>query len=76
MLFHLVIQIHHMQDVQQLALILMKSFHLYIKDGSWIHFNSIVLQYVFCQAFLVLILDAHEFLKRFFVICPSFQAGH
>ena len=74
MLLHLIIQIHHMQDVQQLALILMKSFYLYIKDGSRVHFYSIVLQYVFCQAFLVLILDAHEFLESLFVICPSFQA--
>src|SRR5699024_11045767 len=48
----LVIQVDHMKDIQKLALVLVKSLSLHVKDGTWIHFHSIVLQDVFCQAHL------------------------
>jgi hypothetical protein len=43
MLFDLVIEIHNMKDIQQLTFVLMKTFHLHIKDGIRIYINSIVL---------------------------------
>ena len=42
-ILQLVIQIHHMKDVHQLALILMKPLYLYVKDGPGIHFDPVVL---------------------------------
>ena len=68
MLFDLVVQIHHMQNVHQLTFVLMQTFYLYIKDGTRIYFNAVVFLDVFCQTQLVLIFDLHEFLLCFWII--------
>ncbi|SCH33629.1 Uncharacterised protein [uncultured Clostridium sp.] len=73
MLFDLIIQIHHMQDVQQLTLVLMQSLNLYIEDGARVYGDTVVLLDVFRQTHLVLILDVHEFLLRLLVVCVDFQ---
>ena len=59
-LLDLVVQIHDMKDVQELSLILVETFYLYVKDGSRIHFNAVVLPDIFCQTHFVLVLDLHE----------------
>ena len=74
----LVIQVHDMQDIQQLALVFMQSLDLYIKNRTGIHVNAVVLGNVFCQADLVLIFDVHEFLLILVVIHEGlklFQLG-
>ena len=68
MILDLVVQIHNMQNVQQLTLILMQTLYLYIEDGSRINIDSVVLLDVFCKTQLVLILDVHEFLLSLLVI--------
>ena len=46
----------------------MQTFYLYIKDGTRIYFNAVVLLDVFCKTQLVLIFDLHEFLLCFWII--------
>ena len=60
MLLDLIVQIHDMQDVQELAFVLVETFYLYVKDGSRVHVNAVVLLDIFCQAYFVLVLDLHE----------------
>ena len=57
-----------MQNIQKLSLVLMKSLNLYIKDGTRIYFDAIVLFNIFCQAYLILVFNVHKFLLTFFVI--------
>ena len=68
MLLQIVIQVHHVQDVEQLALVLMQTLYLHIEDGSRIHIDAVVLLDILCQTHLVLILDVHKFLLCFLVI--------
>ena len=46
----------------------MESLYLYVKDGTGINLNSVVLQNIFCQTDLILVLDVHELLLGFLVI--------
>ena len=62
-----------MQDVHQLALIFVKPFYLYVKDGTRIHVNPVVFLNVFCQADLVLVLDIHELLPALFIVRINLQ---
>ena len=62
MRLELVIQVHHMEDVQQLALVLMQALHLHVKNGARVYFNAVVLTDILCQAQLILIFDVHELL--------------
>ena len=64
----LVVQIDNMQDVQELAFVLVKSLNLYIKDGVWVYFYAIVLEDVFSQTLFVPELNVHEFLECFLII--------
>ena len=59
---------HHMQDVKQLTLIFMQSLNLYIKDGTGIHLNAVVLQNIFRKTYLVLVLNIHKFLLCLLII--------
>ena len=73
MLLDLVVQIHHMQDVQQLALVLMETLYLHVEDGARIYGDSVVLQDVFRQTHLVLVLDIHELLLGLLVVRVNLQ---
>ena len=73
MILDLVVQIHHMQNVHQLTLVLMETFYLYIEDGSRIYIDAVVLFDVFCQTNLVLILDVHKFLLRLRIVHINFH---
>ena len=43
MLLQFVIQVHYMQNIEQLSLVLMQTLYLYIEDGSGIYFDTVVL---------------------------------
>ena len=43
MLLQFVIQVHYMQNIKQLSLVLMQTLYLYIEDGSGIYFDTVVL---------------------------------
>ena len=75
MLLQFVIQVHYMQNIEQLSLVLMQTLYLYIEDGSGIYFDTVVLQNIFCQTYFVLVLDVHEFLLCLLVIRIYLQAG-
>ena len=62
MLLDLIVEIHYVQDVKKLSLVLMETLDLYIKDGSGIHLYPVVILDIFCQTNLVFILDIHELL--------------
>lgn len=53
----------------------MQTLYLYVKDGSWIHFDTVVLTDIFCKANLVLIFDVHEFLLSFFIVRINAKPG-
>ena len=73
MLLDLIVQIDHMQDVQQLSLVLMQTFDLYIKDGVRVYFHAVMLQDILGQTFFVAIFNVHEFLQRFLIIRIDLQ---
>ena len=76
MLLQFIIQIHYMKDIQKLPLVLVETLHLYIKDGSGIHFDIVVLQDILGKAHLVVILDIHELLLSLIVVRIDLQAGN
>ena len=43
MLLDLVVQIHHMEDVEELSLVLVETFYLHVKDGAGIYLDTVVL---------------------------------
>ena len=51
-----------MQDVEELSLVLMQSFDLYVENRAGIHFHAVVLEDVLGQTDFVLVLDVHELL--------------
>ena len=67
-LFDLVVQVHHVQDIHQLTLVFVQTFDLHVKDGSGIHFDAVVLQDIVRKADLVLVLDVHELFPGLLVI--------
>ena len=73
--FQSIIQIHNVEDVQQLALILMKTLHLYVKNRTGIHFHTVMLQNVIGKAHFILILDIHELLLRYFILGIDLKAA-
>ena len=75
-LFELVIQVHNMQDVEELSLVLVQSLDLYVEDRSGIDFDSVVLEDVLGQTDFVLVLDVHELLLRLGVIRIDLQFLH
>ncbi|GFI29800.1 hypothetical protein IMSAGC013_01187 [Lachnospiraceae bacterium] len=78
MLFNLIVQIHHMQNVQKLALVLMETFYLHIKNGTGIYLNAVMLADILCQTQFILVFNIHKFLLRFLIVCIDrqfFQMG-
>ena len=69
MVFDLVVQIHDMEDVQELAFVLMKPLYLYIKNGPRVNINAVMLFDVFCKTQLVLVFNIHELLLCLRVVC-------
>ena len=57
-----------MENVHQLALILMKPLDLHVENGSRVHVNAVILLYISGKAQLVLVLDVHKFLLEFRII--------
>ena len=75
-LLDLVIQIHDMQDVQELTFVFVETFYLNVEDGSGIDFNTVVLQDIFRKADFVLVLDVEEFLSGSLVIRIDPELSH
>ncbi len=70
-----IVQIHHMENVQKLSLVLVKPLYLHVKDGPRIYVNAIVLFDIFRKANLVSVFDVHELLLSLLVIHIDFQLG-
>ncbi len=68
MLLDFIIQIHNVQDIQQLPFIFVQTFHLYVKDRTRVYVDTVVLFDIFCQTDLILVFDVHKFMLRFFII--------
>ena len=75
MLLDLIVQIHNVQNIQQLTLIFVKSLDLHIKDGRRIHIDSIIFFDIFCKAYLVLIFDLHKFFSCALIIYQRLQVA-
>ena len=60
MLFDLVVQVHDMQDVEELSLILVETFYLHVENGARVNIDAVVFLDIFRQAYFVLVLDLHE----------------
>ena len=56
----LIVDEHHVKDVQQLALVLMQTLDLDVEDGARIHVDAVVLLDIIREAQLVAVLDVHE----------------
>ena len=54
----------------------MKPLYLHVEDGSGIHVDAVVLLDVFCQAYLVLVLDIHKLLLTSLVVGVNLQLLH
>ena len=75
MLFDLIIQIHDVQYIQKLTLVLMQTFYLNIKDRTRIYINSIMLLDILCKANFILVFDLHELTSCLFILNQWFQLG-
>ena len=75
MLLDLIVQIHNVQNIQQLTLVFVKSLHLHIKDRGRIHIDSIIFFDIFCKAYFVLILDLHKFFSCALIIHQRLQVA-
>ncbi|OQA22761.1 MAG: hypothetical protein BWY61_01567 [Firmicutes bacterium ADurb.Bin354] len=73
MILELVIQMHNIQDIEQLPLIFVQTLNLYVKYGSGIDINSVMLLDIFCKANFVLILDIHELALSLFIISINLE---
>lgn len=60
-----------MENIHQLALVLMETLYLHIEDRSWIYVNAVVLLDVLCKTDLILVLDLHKLLLAFLVLCTG-----
>ena len=49
-----------MENIHQLALVLMETLYLHIEDRSWIYVNAVVLLDVLCKTDLILVLGLPE----------------
>ena len=68
MFLELIVQIHDMKDVHELTLILVQALNLYIKYRSGIDLDTVMLENVLGQSYLVLVLDVHELMLRLLVV--------
>ena len=57
-----------MQNVKQLAFVLMQTFYLYIEYRMRVYFNTIVLLNILRKTNFILEFDIHKFLLCFFII--------
>ena len=73
MLLDLVVQIHDMQDIQELTFVLMQTLHLHVEDRARVNVNSVVLLDIFCKTYFVLILDLHELASCALILHIRFQ---
>ena len=73
MLFDLIVQIHDMQDVEELTFILMQTFYLHIENRARVNINTVVLFDIFRKADFVLILDLHKLASCTVIIYIWFQ---
>ena len=55
---------HHVKDIEQLSLVLVKPLDLHVKYGIRINRDAIMLLDIFCQTHFVLALDLHKFFLR------------
>ena len=56
-----------MEDIHELALVLVQALYLNIEDGTRVHDNAVVLQNVVRKAELVLVLDVHVLLAALLI---------
>ena len=68
-----IVQIHNVQDVQQLTFVLMKSLNLNVKNGMRIYLDTIMFQNIFGKSDLVLVFDVHKLLLRSLIIHIKLQ---
>ena len=68
MFFQLIIQIHNVQNIEKLTLILVKTLHLHVKNRARIHLNAVVFFDIFCETHLVAVFDIHKFLLRLLIV--------
>ena len=52
MILDLIVEIHHVQNIQQLTLVLMQTLYLHIENGARVYIDAIVLLDVLCQTLL------------------------
>ena len=62
-----------MQNIHQLALVLVQTLYLNIVHGARVDINAVMLFNIFCQTNLVLVLDVHKFLLAFFIGSVNLQ---
>ena len=63
---------NNIQDIHELALILMNSFNLDIEHAIFIHDNGCLFLDPLNKLFLVVLLDGHPFCSEFFIFCQIF----
>ena len=71
----LIVDVHDVQDIQQLTFILMQALDLHIENGPGVHGNTVVLLNVFGKAHLVTVLDLHELTLCFYVVRVHLELG-
>ena len=67
------VQVDGMQDVQELALVFVNTLHLHVEERVGVDFHALRFLEVLGEAFLVLLLDGHECLLEFGVLCERFE---
>ena len=66
-ILNLVIEIHHVQDVHKLSLILVETLHHDIKDGVHIELDAVMLKDIARKSLLIMPLNCHKFRLRLFI---------
>ena len=61
MLLDLIVQVHNMQYIQELAFIFVETFYLHVKNGARVHVNAVVFFNVFSETHFILVFDLHKF---------------
>ena len=62
-----------MENVHQLALILMKPLDLHVENRARVHVNAVILLDISGKAQLILILDVHKLKLALLIPCKEFQ---
>ena len=73
MFLDLIVQVHNMQYIQELAFIFVETFYLHVKDRTRINVDAIVLFDVFCETYFILVFDLHEFTSCVLIFHIGFQ---